>query len=182
MTTTRIEDDLRRFARVLVQAGFGSAQDQVAELSDAVHAELPHTDSLILARAWLAAAHQQWCADAAAWGLVTDHDRLLAAISECAAHDLPVLAGVDDIDEVRHHVAASPRAVRGVAWFSRQSVWDAVMEGVLRIDLRHPDGTVVGAGAPLAEAFTSCLRRHDIPARYVSGRVEAATHWRRRPG
>jgi hypothetical protein len=180
--TESLEADLRDFARVLVQAGLGTAEDRLDELVSAVRAELPDTDAAVLSRAWLVAAERQWREAAADWPAGTDHDRLQAAFAECEMHDLPVLQGVDDLAEVRRRVEASGSALRGVAWFGRRAVWDAIGHGVLAVELRHADGTGVLEGEHLGRALVTCLERHGLQVRFVGGRVEVATRWQRRPG
>lgn len=181
MAAETIEDDLRTFARVLVQSGLGTPEERLADLTEAVLAEMPHTDAGILSRAWLAAADREWRAEAAQWAPGTDHDRTQAAFAECEEHDLPVLAGVEDLAAVRSRTEQAPRPLRGVAWFTRRAVWDAVADGVLEVEVRHPDGRPVDEGDRVVAALVGCLERHGVRARFHEGRVQVATRWRRRP-
>ena len=181
MAAQTIEDDLRTFARVLVQAGLGTSEERQVELVEAVRAEMPHTDAEILARAWLAAAEREWRAEAGRWAPGTDHDRTQAAFAECEQHDLPVLAGVDDLSAVRARTEQASRPLRGVAWFTRRSVWDAVTEGVLEVEVRHADGRPTLEADHVVVALVGCLERHGVRARFHEGRVQVATRWCRRP-
>lgn len=182
MADERDERELRDTARLLVRSGFESAEALEETFTEMVRLQMPDTDPSIMARAWLLAAHREWVRDAATWGVPTDHDRLTAAFDECRSHAVTVLAGVGDLAEVRRVVEASTPPLRGVLWFGREAVFDALGTGVLLVGLRHGNGAPVEVeGDPLGAAVAGCLERHGMASRPVVGGLEVATWWQRRP-
>lgn len=175
-----IEAELRDFARLQVRAGLTGPDEQYEDVRAAVAAEMPHTDAAVLARAWLAAAAQDFQQVQRDWPEVTDHDRLTAAFAECAQHDVPVLQGVDDHWEATRFLEASEPRPRGVLWFTQPDVWHAVDEGMLEVNLWHGTRANVAPGDSLLEAVLSCFERHGLRAHFDEGRVEVAAHWQRR--
>ncbi|QCC77212.1 hypothetical protein E2C04_08355 [Nocardioides daphniae] len=93
-----------------------------------------------------------------------------------------MLEGVGDLADVRRVVEASTPPLRGVVWFGRDEVFAALDRGVLTMGLRHGNGAPAAvAGDGLTTAVTGCLARHGLESRPVSGGVEVATWWQRRP-
>ena len=180
MARRSTEDDLRDFARLQVRAGLLTPEQQYDEVSSAVAAEMPGTDSSVLARAWLAAARQELEREQARWPAVTDHDRLQDAWAECRDHDVPVLEGVEDHWVAKRHLDAADPRPRGLAWFTAPDVWHAVDEGMLEVNLWHGDTANVAPGDPLLAAVLSCFERHGLRAHFDEGRIEVAAGWQRR--
>jgi hypothetical protein len=174
------EDELRDFARLQVRAGLLSPEQQYDEVSAAVAAEMPATDASVLARAWLAAARQELEREQSEWPATTDHDRLQAAFAECAAHDVPVLQGVEDHWVAKRHLDEADPAPRGVAWFTAPDVWHAIDDGMLEVNLWHGTTANVAPGDHLLDAVLSCFGRHGLRARFDEGRIEVDVHWQRR--
>jgi hypothetical protein len=179
-TAERAERELRAFARLQVRAGLLDEATQLAEVRDAVAAELPRTDPEILARAWLAAARKELTAEQATWPATTDVDRLRAAFVECQQHGVKVLAGVEDHWAARRTLDEQAGSLRGVIWFVPMDVWHAVDTPMLEINLWHPTGANAVEGDPLTESVLGCLRRHGLTARFDEGRIEVAALWQKR--
>lgn len=176
----RAERELRAFARLQVRAGLLPEADQLAEVREAVAAELPATDAEILARAWLAGARKELLAEQATWPETTDVDRLRAAFVECQQHGVKVLAGVEDHWVARRALEAEAGQLRGVIWFVPMDVWHAVDTPMLEINLWHPNGANAAEGDPLTTSVLACLARHGLEARFDEGRIEIAALWQRR--
>lgn len=176
----RAERELRAFARLQVRAGLLSEAEQLAEVREAVAAELPHSDPEILARAWLAAARKELLAEQATWPATTDVDRLRAAFVECQRHGVKVLAGIEDHWGARAALEQAESSLRGVIWFVPMDVWHAVDTPMLEINLWHPSGANAAADDPLTASVLACLSRHGLTARFDEGRIEIAARWQRR--
>ncbi|MFC6154694.1 DUF6891 domain-containing protein [Nocardioides yefusunii] len=181
MSESRAERDLRDSARLMVRAGLVPETEQEQVFAAMVAELMPDTDPTIMAKGWLLAARREYRTEAAAWTAPTDHDRLRAAMSECQRHDIPVLAGVDDVAEVRNRVEQAPTPLRGIIWFSERAVWDAVLGGRLELGLRHGTGHPVQPGDQLAAAVLGCLERHGLQGVVRPGAVDVACSWQRRP-
>ena len=181
MTQGREEQELRDTARLMVRAGLAPAEQQEADLAALVARLMPETDPTVLARAWLHAARRQHAQEAAGWSSPTDHDRLRAAMTECARHGVAVLAGVDDMAVVRARVEGAEPPLRGVTWFSERAVWHAIDHGTLEAGLRHGTGHPVQPDDPLAVAVLGCMERHGLRARVRPGVLEVSCWWQRRP-
>lgn len=175
----RREVELREHASLVVRAGLGTPDEQVAELAEVVRAQMPHTDATVLARAWWVAARREHERRSGSWPAPTDHDRFVAAVEECRAHDVLVLLGADE-QQARTSLAAAQGPVRGVLWCSAQQVHGAVAAGVLDLQLWHPTGEPVASVDALTGAVLSCFDRHGLPARWHDHRPQVATWWRRR--
>lgn len=179
-STERAERELRAFARLQVRAGLLDEATQLAEVREAVAAEMPHTDPEILARAWLAAARKELLAEQQTWPATTDVDRLRAAFVECQQHDVKVLAGIEDHWVVRRTLDEQGPKLRGVIWFVPMDVWHAVDTPMLEVNLWHPSGANAAEGDPLTESVLACLRRHGLTARFDEGRIEIQALWQKR--
>lgn len=176
----RAERELRAFARLQVRAGLLPEAEQLAEVREAVAAELPQTDPEILARAWLAAARKELLDEQQTWPVSTDVDRLRAAFMECARHGVKVLAGVEDHWVARRALEEASADLRGVIWFVPMDVWHAVDTPMLEINLWHPTGANAAEGDPLTTSVLACLARHGLKARFDEGRIEITARWQRR--
>lgn len=182
MAEERDEMELRETARLLVRAGLDEAPDVEDSFTEMVRLQMPGTDPVVMARAWLHAARREWQRESEAWPGPTDHDRLSAAFDECRSHAVAVLEGTADLADVRRVVEASTPPLRGVAWFGRDEVFAALGRGVLAMGLRHGNGAPAGTeGDGLTAAVIGCLARHGLEARPVPGGVEVSTWWQRRP-
>lgn len=179
-TVERAERELRAFARLQVRAGLLPEEEQLAEVREAVAAELPHSDPAILARAWLAAARKELLAEQATWPATTDVDRLRAAFMECQQHGVKVLAGVEDHWVARRTLEEDAGHLRGVVWFVPMDVWHAIDTPMLEINLWHPSGANAAEGDPLTTSVLACLERHGLKARFDEGRIEITALWQRR--
>jgi hypothetical protein len=175
---SRIEQDLRAFARLQVRAGLLSDEEQYAEVREAIAAELPSTDAGVMSRAWLASARKDLIAEQASWPAVTDHDRLTEAFARLESAGLVVLQGCED------HWAAQavldrdrPRAV---VWFTPIDVWHAVDAGMLEVNVWHGSSANVAPGEPLLDEVVACFTAAGLEAHYDEGRIEVAARWRRR--
>lgn len=180
MSEGRVERELRDTARLMVRAGLVPADQQEAALVRVVADLMPDTDPTVLTKAWLHAARRQHAQEAAGWVSPTDHDRLRAAMTECARHGVAVLAGVDDMAVVRQRVESADPPLRGVIWFSEQAVWQAIDHGSLEAGLRHGQGHPVQPGDELAQAVLGCMERHGLVARVRPGILDVACRWQRR--
>jgi hypothetical protein len=179
-TVERAERERRAFARLQVRAGLLSEAEQLAEVRQAVAAEMPHSEPELLARAWLAAARQELLAEQTTWPPTTDVDRLRAAFVECQQHGVKVLAGVEDHWVARRAIEEDAGQLRGVIWFVPMDVWHAVDTPMLEINLWHPTGANAADGEPLTASVLGCLERHGLKARFDEGRIEIAALWQRR--
>ncbi|GGD26652.1 DUF6891 domain-containing protein [Nocardioides daphniae] len=182
MAEERDEKELRETARLLVRSGLVEGPDLEETFTEMVRLQMPGTDAVIMSRAWLHAARREWQREVQGWTVPTDHDRLQSAFEECRSHAVAVLEGVGDLADVRRVVEASTPPLRGVVWFGRDEVFAALDRGVLTMGLRHGNGAPAAvAGDGLTTAVTGCLARHGLESRPVSGGVEVATWWQRRP-
>ena len=187
MSVEQSEVELRERARMLVRGQLTEPAAQLAALEEAVRAAMPHTDAAILARAWLAAAHRQLVADAAQWERPTDHERLTRALDECRQHDVVVVLGVTDQDELRAEVARqladrdATSPVRGVVWASEADVFHAVDQGVLELRPLRPDATPALHDDHLVTAVSACLQRHGLRSRFHQGHLQVAVRWQAVP-
>ncbi len=178
--TERAERELRAFARLQVRAGLLPEAEQLAEVTEAVTAELGTPDAAILARAWLAAARKDAAAEQEAWPATTDLDRLRAAFVECQQHGVKVLAGVEDHWAARRLLDEQGAHLRGVIWFVPMDVWHAIDTPMLEVNLWHPSGVNASDGDALTVSVLDCLRRHGLRARFDEGRIEVAALWQKR--
>lgn len=174
------EDDLRDFARLQVRAGLLDDATAEREVRDAVAAELPGTDSDVLARAWLAAARKELLAEQATWPEQTDHDRLVGVFEECEAHGVRVLQGVDDHWTAQAALDRAGGTLEGVLWFTQPDVWHAIDHGMLEVNLWHASGANAAPGDALLASVVACFARHGLEAHFDEGRIEVAAHWHRR--
>ncbi|TCJ28920.1 DUF6891 domain-containing protein [Nocardioides jejuensis] len=178
--TERAERELRAFARLQVRAGLLNDDQQLAEVTEAIQAELGGADAGILGRAWLAAARRELLEEQAGWPATTDVDRLRVAFVECQQHGVKVLAGVEDHWAARRALEENAGQLHGVIWFVPMDVWHAVDTPMLEINLWHADGANAADGDPLATSVLACLERHGLRARFDEGRIEVAALWQRR--
>lgn len=179
MPADTIEDELRDVARLQVRTALLDPAGQLEALTAEVAERMPQTDPAIMARAWLAAARKDLAAEAAGWPDVTDRDRLERALAECEQRGVLVLPGVEE-EAVRERLSAE-RPERGVLWFTEPAAWRSVDDGVLALEVRHPDGARVTGQDGLGPAVLGCLERHAVRARVHEGRIEVAVRWQSRP-
>ncbi|GGF36232.1 hypothetical protein GCM10011519_07170 [Marmoricola endophyticus] len=172
------EEDLQRWTRLHVWAGVLDDEALLAEVVSAIEAELPGIEASVLARAWIGGAQAELRRSAEGWPSPTEHERLLAALAECDEHGVPVLLGATPADARAE--AERRTSARGVAWCAVDDVLAAVSSRVLRLELRHLDGSVAEAGDPLAGPVLACVERHGLRTRMHEGRWEVAVRWQRR--
>jgi len=182
-----VEEELREHVRLQVRAGYLAGPDLLREVEGRVAAALPDLDAGVLARAWLAAEQRALAADAAAWPVPTDHERVARALAECAEHGVLVAEAVlDDAGAAAALRAAGTAPARGVLWFRLSDVAAALHHGVLRWRLRDPHGRALAPDAPLVAAVRGCAERHGLTARAAApdpdAGVEVRCRWQRRPG
>lgn len=177
------EEELVEFARLQVRAGLSSYDAMLADVVEAIEAELPGVDASVLARAWLAKAAADLREESATWPPITDFDRLQGVFAECEEHGVRVLQGVEDhwgakveLDRLAD-AGASPR---GVLWFTAPDVWHAIDEGMLEVNLWHASTANAAPEDPLLDAVLACFGRHGLDARFDEGRIEVAARWQRR--
>jgi hypothetical protein len=171
-------DELRDFARLQVRAGLYDAGQQLAEVAQAIEADLPQTDAPTLARAWLTAERASVRAEQEDWPVPTDHDRLQEAFAGLERGDIVVLQGVED------HWTATDRLARethrGVAWFTHSDVWHAIDEGMLEVNLWHGSTANVAPGDVLLEEALATFAGAGLAAHFDEGRIEVTARWQRR--
>lgn len=176
----RAERELRAFARLQLRAGLTSDAEQLQEVTEAVAAEMPHTDAGIMARGWLAAARKELLAEQQHWPAQTDVDKLRAAFAECRSHGVELLAGVADHWAARALLDERGASLRGVLWFTQPDVWHAIDHGMLEVNLWHSTGANAAPGDVLLDGVLGCLQRHGLSAHFDEGRIEVAARWQRR--
>lgn len=182
-----VEEELREHVRLQVRAGYLTGPDLLREVEDRVAAALPDLDAGVLARVWLVAEQRALAADAAGWTTPTDHDRVAAALAECADRGVLVVEAVLDDAGAAAALAAAPVVPerRGVLWIRLSDVATALHHGVLRLRLRDAQGRALGPDAPLVEAVRACAERHGLVARAGAldpdAGVELRCTWQRRP-
>jgi hypothetical protein len=174
------EEELRDYARLQVRSGLLTEAEQIADVSEAVAAEMPGIDAAILARAWLAAARQELLAEQATWPAQTDVDRLRAAFVECRQHGVKVLAGAEDHWAARRLLDNEGATLQGVIWFLPTDVWHAIDNPMLELNLWHASGANAAPGDALLDGVLGCLKRHGLSAHFDEGRIEVAARWQRR--
>lgn len=175
------ERELRESARLLVRSGLSAPDEVDARFRELVSTQFPGPDGAILATAWLHAARREWRSEAESWPTPTDHERWVAAVDDCLAHDVLVLPGTESLADVRAAVDSAGRALRGVLWFSEQAVFHAIDHGVLEVGLRHGTGAPANEGDPLSNALLAVLQNTGLQARAVPGGLQVSMHWCRRP-
>ena len=179
MSRPPIDEELQDFARLQVRAGLLDEAEALREVREAIDAEIPGTDSEILARAWLAGARKDLLAEQTSWPEETDHDRLAAVFGVLEANGVAVLQGCAD------HWAAKALLERrddllGVAWFLPSDVWHAIDEGMLEVNLWHSTGANCAPGDELLDRVVNVFTRHGLPAHFDEGRIEVSAYWHRR--
>jgi hypothetical protein len=174
----RVEADLRDYARLQVRAGLLTADEMVAEVAEAIAAELPGLDAAVLARAWLAAERRALIEDQQSWPEITDHDRLQAALGDLESAGCGVLQGCEDHWSAQALLRESgPMAV---VWFTPGDVWHAVDHGMLEVNVWHGTGANIAPGDALLDQVIATFAQHGLASRYDEGRVEVDAHWHRR--
>lgn len=179
-----MEQELRDFARLQVRADLSASDQQRADVAEAIAAELAGVDADVLARAWLAAAANDWRAEAATWQRPTDHERLQSAFASLEAAGVPVLQGVFDhwaAQSELNRLAGDGAAPRGIAWFTASDVWHAIDHGMLELNVWHGDSANVAPGDPLLDEVLAVLADHGLPGHFDEGRIEISAHWRALP-
>ncbi len=176
------DERLRDFARVQVRAGLLEPAALLAEVREAVEADLPDAEPDGLARTLVDAARADLLAEQRDWDLPTDHDRLQAAFADLRAADVLVLQAVDDhwvADAELRRRAAAGRPARGAVWFTAPDVWHAVDHGMLELNVWHGDTANVAPGEPLLDLVVGTLAAYDLSAHFDEGRVEVGAAWRK---
>jgi len=105
------------------------------------------------------------------------------AIAELRREGVVVLESVDDhwaAADALERLAADGRGPLGVAYFTSADVWHAVEHGMLEINVWHGDSANVAPGEELLALVIDVLGRHQIPATFDEGRIEATLDWQRR--
>jgi hypothetical protein len=177
------EEDLQHFARLQVRAGLLDDDAALAEVTDAIGAELPGADARELAGAWLAAARRDLTTEQAGWAEHTDYDRLQEAFADLETLGVRVLQGVDDHWTAKaelERLDAAGTLPLGVAWFTAPDVWHAVDHGMLEVNLWHGSTANAAPGDPLLDSVLGCLARHGLEAHFDEGRIEVGAYWSRR--
>jgi hypothetical protein len=178
VTASRIEHDLRSFARLQVRAGLLAPDEMRREVAEAIAAEMPGIDADLMARAWLAAAHQELVAEQSSWPTSTDHDRLIATFADLESAGLVVLQGCEDHWAAK--AAIEDRHPIGVAWFTPSDVWHAIDHGMLEVNLWHGTTANIAPGDALLDETLAAFERHGLAAKYDEGRIEVPAFWHRR--
>ena len=178
MTASRIEQDLRSFARLQVRARLLDPAGMRREVAEAISAEMPGIDGDLMARAWLAAAHQELVAEQADWPVSTDHDRLLATFADLESAGLVVLQGCEDHWAAKAAIEASHPL--GVVWFTPGDVWHAIDHGMLEVNLWHGTTANIAPGDALLDETIAAFELHGLAAKYDEGRIEVSAFWHRR--
>ncbi|HET8560693.1 MAG TPA: hypothetical protein VFL69_09265 [Marmoricola sp.] len=176
-------EDTRAWVRDLVRSGLLAPDALEAEVTGAVATDHPELPAAETARSWIAEERAAWAADAQAWPVPTDHDRLQAAFARLEQHGIEVLQGCADHwvarDLLRRRGDDPPR---GVAWFTPPDVWHAIDEGMLEVNLWHGTTANAAPGDELLDEAIGCFAAEGLPAHFDEGRIEVSAHWRRRPG
>lgn len=183
MPESLAEAHVREFTRSAVRSGLLGDRQLHDEVLLAITSELPSVEEPgALARQWIAEFREELRRDATAWPEVTDYDRLQAAFTALEKSDVAVLQGCED------HWAAKAllddragRPPRGVAWFTQPDVWHAIDEGMLEVNVWHPNTANVAPGDALLDEVVAVFEAHELPAHFDEGRIEVTAFWQRRP-
>ncbi len=169
----------RAWVADLVRSGLGTPDEVHALVAEAIAADHPGLASEETARDWIAAAVEDWHAQAASWPAVTDYDRLQQVFATLDAVDVAVLQGCTDHWSARDELTRSPR--RGIAWFTAPDVWHAVEEGMLEVNLWHGTTANAAPGDALLDEVLAVFAEAGLGATFDEGRIEVAAFWQRRP-
>lgn len=166
-----------------MRAGLLSERALYDEVLLAVSAELPDVaDPRALTEGWLTELRDELRRDAASWPEVTDYARLQAAFAQLESAGFVVLQGCEDhwaAKAVLEQRADDPPC--GVAWFTPSDVWHAVDEGMLEVNVWHPNTANVAPGDPLLDEVVATLGAHGLEAHFDEGRIEVSAYWQRPP-
>ncbi len=175
------EAELRDFARLQVRAGLLGDDVVLREVRDAIASDLPGADAAALAAAWVESARAELAVEQATWARPTDHERLQDCFAACEAEGLRVLQGIADHWVAKaelDRLSAAGQRPKGILWFTPPDVWHAVDEGMLEVNLWHPDTANVAPGEKLLDVVLGQLRAHGLAAHFDEGRIEVDAHWR----
>lgn len=177
-------DRLRAFARVQVRSGFLDDGTVRSEVVQAAREDLSGGDDAdSMASAVVDAEIASLLTDQATWPETTDVDRLEAAFEELESQDLVVLRACDDHWDATATLTRlddAGESVSGILFFTHTDVWHAVDYGMLELNLWHGDTANVAVGDDLLRLVLQTLGRHDVPAVFDEGRIEATLAWQRR--
>lgn len=180
MRAARRAADTRAWVGVLVRSGLGTPEEVVAQVVEAVRADLRDPDPGSTARAWIAEAEAAWRAESAQWPAVTDHDRLQQAFATLEASGITVLQGCPDHWAARD-LLEKGTAARGVAWFTPPDVWHAVDAGMLEVNLWHRSTANAAPGDELLADALAAFAAAGLEAHFDEGRIEVSAYWQCRP-
>ena len=177
------EDHVREFTRSAVRSGLLAEQELYDEVLLAITSELPFVEQPEeVARMWITEFRDELDRDAAGWPEVTDYDRLQAAFADLEAVDVVVLQGCEDHWAAKDLLDASvDHPPRGIAWFTQPDVWHAIDEGMLEVNVWHPNTANVAPGDLLLDQVLGVFAGHGLEAHFDEGRVEVSAFWQRRP-
>ncbi|HEU4514377.1 MAG TPA: hypothetical protein VFR87_14825 [Nocardioidaceae bacterium] len=177
------EAHVREFTRSAVRSGLLSPQEVYDEVLLAITSELPFVeDPEQVARMWIEEFVDELLLEASTWPEVTDYDRLQAAFEALEAVDIVVLQGCEDHWAAKDLLDASvDHPPRGIAWFTQPDVWHAIDEGMLEVNVWHPNTANVAPGDALLDEVIAVLEAEGLSAHYDEGRVEVSAYWQRRP-
>jgi hypothetical protein len=167
--------------RSLVRSGLGTPGEVRAQVVDAIASDHRWLDAPAAATEWIDAEQASWREDAAGWSEPTDYQRLQAAFAELEDRGFVVLQGCTDHWAARAVLDREAGAVRGVLWFVPTDVWHAIDDGMLEVNLWHPDGANAAEGQPLLEEVLGVLAGAGLPGRFDEGRIEVSAFWHRPP-
>ena len=179
MSKRPIDEELQDYARLQVRAGLLDEPTALREVREAIDAEMPGTDSEILARAWLAGARKDVRAEQASWPEETDHDRLTKVFAELERGGVAVLQGCEDhwaAKALLERTHRSPR--RGLVPALRRLA--RIDEGMLEVNLWHSTGANTAPGDELLDRVVRLFERHGLAAHFDEGRIEVSAYWHRR--
>lgn len=173
---------VREFVRSCVRAGLLTPSQVYDEAVLAIGSELPgEADPAATATGWVAEFRDELLHDQATWAAETDYDRLQAVFAELtSALGLVVLQGCEDHWAAKAVLDDPEHGSAGVVWFTAPDVWHAIDEGMLEVNVWHPDTANIAPGDALLDAVIGVFARHGLAAHFDEGRIEVAAHWQRR--
>ena len=181
----RIEQ-LHAYARCLMWSGYRGDDEVRADLYEAALAEERDPERAgDLADTLLSHALDALAAASRDWPEHTGFDVLQDVLTDLRSEGVVVLEAVDDhwaASARLEELAAQGSPPRGIAYFTHPDVWHAVEEGMLEINVWHPDSANVAPGDALLDLVLETLAAHGIEAVFDEGRIEATVEWQRRSG
>ena len=181
MRPRRRADATRAWVCDLVRSDLRTESELLSQVVEAISTDLRTADPQALAEAWIAEARAAWRQDAAGWPPLTDHDRLQTAFGTLAGDGFVVLQGCADHWSARDELVRASPSARGVVWFTEPDVWHAVGEGMLEVNLWHPDTANAAPGDRLLAEVLDHFVAAGLGAHFDEGRIEVAARWQVRP-